>query len=330
MKKYRKLKVVFIILAIIASTALALNTYLNSILDQVDRQPIIDVDDANIADEIIEKNKEVNIINIALFGADNDGNKSAELRSDAIKIISIDMTNKTIKMSSLERDLVVWIPKSTPAYGHLNWAYWFGKGELAVKTINYNFDMDITKYAAVSFDSVIKIVDLVGGVEIKLTRSEMNVLKLTGAVGVHKLDGKLALAYSRIRKIDDDYHRMQRQQKVIDAVIAKVADLPYDKLLGFITNAMQYITTNITNAEIKDLAFKLINFDLDIETYQVPVGGYKDTCTCPRLGGYLVTDFVAMSQGLHDFIYGEGFYKPSKNLIDNATAIYEKYGVCVK
>lgn len=331
MKKKTKQKLIFSMLSIIAIIVfvfLGASMYLNSLFNNIDRDPVINEQDASISQEIIELHSKTNIVNIALFGADNDGNESDQMRSDAIKILSLDYDKKEIKISSLQRDLVVFIPGDYQKFGHLNWAYWIGKGKLAIQTINYNFDLDITKYATLSFESVEKIVDLVDGVAVELTESEMEILNISGEAGLYTLNGSQALKYSRIRKIDTDYQRMERQQNVIDALVVKISKMNIIELLDFVKEALPYITTNLTNQEIRRYMISLMSFDLSIETHQVPSGGVSDTCACPGLGGVLVDSYTDMVVELHDFIYGEGFYTPSQSFIDNEKAIYHKYGTC--
>jgi len=328
----KRILMIFMIFLILAITAFFLmNGYINSVLNKMIKEPDINKSDADIANEVTQQNQIANVVNIVVFGADNDGNKSDEVRSDAIKIISIDLSNKEIKITSLERDLVVWIPGDYQQYGHLNWAFWVGDAALAVKTINYNFDMDITQYVSISFDTIEKVVDLIDGVDIALTNAEVKALNLKSeSSGIYTLNGKQALAYSRIRKIDDDYHRMARQQNVIQAIVDKTVKMSKIELFNFISDFLPYVTTNLTNSDIKNYALTLMSYDLDIKTLQIPSGGYQDTCNCSKLGGYLVTSYQEMSQEMHDFIYGLNFYSPSQNLLTNEKNIYEKYGECNK
>ena len=334
MKKKRKIKnkvlmIAVLCLSLIITGYFLVNAYIDGTLNKLVRKNQINENDANIADEIAEQNQDVDTVNIVLFGTDNDGDYSDEQRSDAIKIISLDFNEKEIKITSLERDLVVWIPGDHKNFGHLNWAFWFGGAELAVKTLNYNFDMDITKFVTVNFESIEKIVDLVGGVDITLTSAEVENLEFeTNSTGIYHLTGAEALTYSRIRKMDDDYHRMARQQNVIQALVDKATEMSKVELLEFINNCLPYVTTNLSNSDIKKYALELMNFDLDIKTFQVPVDGYTDTCPCERLGGYLLSSYEDMSQQMHDFIYGKDFYTPSQNLLDNQKNIYDTYGSC--
>lgn len=315
------------VLLILVMTFIGINLYLDFLLNKTNQTETIDADDADIDETIKELGAKANVVNIALFGVDNDGNQSDEDRSDAIKIVSLNFDDKTIKITSVERDVVVFIPGDYQDYGHFNWAYWYGGASLAIKTLNYNLDMDITQYVSFSFQALQEIVDLLDGVEIDLTKAELNRIGISGSAGSYKLTGKQALAYCRIRKIDDDYHRMDRQQRVIQAIVDKASQMSYTRLLGLLEEILPYITTNLTTSEMRTYIYDLLDFNMDIATYKLPSGGYDDTVNCPGLGGYLVQSYQAMAQELHDFIYGAGFYQPSQTLIDNEMAIYSKYEI---
>ena len=133
---------------------------------------------ANDKQEEIENNivvdetpKAHEVVNIMLVGADNlqreigRENSFVEERSDVFKIISLDYTDKVIKLTSLDRDIVVWIPDrhETGEFGRFNWAYSFGKAKYALNTINYNLDLDVSKYVTFSFAGFIEVIDIIGG-----------------------------------------------------------------------------------------------------------------------------------------------------------------------
>ena len=102
------------------------------------------------------------ITNIALFGLDSR-NHDYEGRSDAIMVASVNGKTGKIKLVSIARDTYV----NVPGYGEtkINHAYAYGGAELAIQTINENFNLDITDYAAVNFDSLADVIDAMGGID---------------------------------------------------------------------------------------------------------------------------------------------------------------------
>ncbi|MCJ7690843.1 MAG: LCP family protein [Clostridiaceae bacterium] len=162
----------FVIIALVAGTAFGSTLYQ---LSKIETKTISKTDD-NLGikpkkTQIKEATNEVT--NIALFGVDRR-DKNEPARSDSIMILSIDEKNKKIKMSSIMRDTYVKIK------GHgetkINHAYAYGGPELAIRTLNENFDMNIRDYATVDFFSLEKIIDAVGGVNIDVKDNEVSLI----------------------------------------------------------------------------------------------------------------------------------------------------------
>lgn len=336
MKFIKKLLLVILVLILLVgcSVYFGANLVMDSVLNEMDQQEIIEVENAEIAPEVLEQVQERKVINVVLFGADTDeGVESTdEDRSDVMKIVSLDYDNKKIKITSLERDVVVYIPGDRQEYGHFNWAYWFGGPELAVKTINYNLDLDITQYVTFNFRAVTELIDLIGGVDITLTAAEAKYfvdghIDHNAVKGVNHMNGKVALSYARLREIDSNFSRMERQNNVIRAVINKLKSKSVIELMELVKKMMPYISTNLTNDDIKDYLVNILSFDLmNIETYTEPSGQYNDICRCPGLGGYLVRSYSGMVKNLHLNIYGNEDYQPSQTVLDNEKRIYDTYG----
>lgn len=330
MKKLRKL--LFRIFIILLAFVVALSIYLDTILNKMDREKT-NKNELNITEQFKKTHNNRHVKNIALFGVDNDGNDTTSLdeaRSDAIKIISLDYDERKIKISSIERDLVVYIPGEHQDYGHLNWAYAFGGAKLALQTLNYNFDLDLENYVTISFGSLEYLVDIIGGVDIYLTNAEINQtsapLNINGPEGVYTLNGAQALSYSRIRKIDSDFARMDRQNAVITAAIAKMKTMNPADIINVISDMMPYINTNLSNNQIKTLLAEMIIFDTNnIETYKEPAGELFDLYDAAGIGGNYVSSYVDMVKDLHKNIYGIDDYNPSQTIKDTETEILNRY-----
>lgn len=328
--KNRTKKILIVILSIlivISGSYLAINLYADSLLNKMDRGEVIKKEDANINEDIVKVKEAHKVFNFVLFGLDSENSQDtgASERSDAMKVISLDYTDKKIKIYSVERDVVAYFPGDYQGYGHYNWAYWFGGPTLAIQTLNYNLDLDITNYVSVSFGGLESIVDAVGGVDIYLTNAEANRMGLNP--GNNRLNGESALLYARIRELDNDYVRMERQNAVIQAIVSKFSSLGFNDMFNVVTSLLPYISTNFTNDQIKGYVYDLLSFDLNnIETYKLPSGGYDDTLNCPGLGGYLLRSYSDQVIELHKNIYSIDDYKPSKTVLDNEKNTYDKYG----
>ena len=333
MKKKKKIIAILVVLvALIIAIYAAVNIYVDSLISKTNTEEIEDIE--VIEDETPTKH---DVVNFMLVGADNlDAdryNSYTEERSDVFKIVSLDYTERTIKLTSLDRDIVVYIPDKNE-FGRFNWAYSFGGGKYALNTINYNLDLDVEKYVAFSFAGFINVIDKVGGIELNLTQEVANILNGDTnrskyyQEGMNELDGRAALTYARIRHLDSDFKRMDRQNDVITAVINKLKTQPFTNLLDIVNECLPYITTNLETNEIKSYLTDLLSFNLNsIKKHTYPTNREKDVCiNLTDLGGYLIYSYVDECIALHKFIYGTEDYKPTQRIYDNEKLTYKTFG----
>ena len=347
MKKKKKiLIIILIVITIIISAFFVVNYYVDSLLNNINEEEKIDENELEINvndnnDEEIEIPHDV--LNIMIIGADNLDEEDryssyVEERSDVLKLLSLDYTDKEIKLTSIDRDVVIYLPGTTREYGRFNWAYSFGGSKLALQTINYNLDLDVKDYVTFSFAGFIKVIDILGGVDIEITKKEADafndlvdsnaIMRIHAVEGVNHLDGYDALEYVRLRRIDSDFNRMERQNKLIKAVVTKLKDSSVTDLLNIVSKCLPYINTNLTSDEIKGLLVDFVQFDLgNINTYSYPKNGSEDVCiNKDSMGGYIVRDYSQQVIDLHEFIYEIDDYKPSDVVMNVEKNIYSKYG----
>ncbi|MBR3127612.1 MAG: LCP family protein [Solobacterium sp.] len=345
-RKKRKLKkgakllsVLLVFLLVLLSAAVGVHLYLGTILNRMNKTETMSASTANIVEEVQQKTANTHVFNFLLFGADRNSIEefSAMERADATKIVSLDMRNKTVKIASLQRDTMVWIPDPVTDYSKLNHAYWWGGPDLAVRTVNMNFDMNITKYVTFSMAGVEAIVDEIGGVDIYLTRAESTyfqdgMIKNTNYVeGTFHLNGKEALAYARLREIDNDYNRMNRQTNLIRTIITKLSGSSVSEILSVINAVMPYIETNFTNFEIERWLTRILSYDLrNIETQDVPMDDGKAIRASIEYNGYspcyVLRDYEKVIQDLYAFLYGMTDYEISSQAKEVQKKLYEKFG----
>lgn len=213
------------------------------------------------------------IINILLIGIDKQGTNGYG-RSDCIMVASINTEDSTIKLASILRDNYVEIP------GHgnnkINAAYAWGGPDLLISTIEKNLGLELDKYIYIDFDEFSKIMDIVGGVEIKLSEKEYEkVFFKQGKAGKYHLDGKHALRYVRIRKIDSDFQRTERQRKVMMKVFKNMKQKDKAELFGIMKEILPFLNTNLSKSEIFGLLKTSLGLgDIQIRQHMVPA---KDT-----------------------------------------------------
>ena len=343
--KKKLIIIVISLLLILGIGYLGINIYMDSLINKTSKEEEVVPQDEII--EVVEDEtpKAHEVVNIMLVGADNldyaggRENSYVQERSDVFKIVSLDYTDKTIKLTSLDRDIVVWIPDRNEVgdFGRFNWAYSFGGAKFALNCINYNLDLDVSKYVSFSFKGFIDVIDIIGGIDIELTQAEADfinnpanysLMSYPVSAGINHLNGKSALTYARIRHLDSDFVRMERQNTVIKAVINKLKTSSFTELMEVINKCLPYITTNLTNSEIKTMLWDVLSFDLnDIQTQTFPINGTEDVAwNHSELGGYILRSYSNQVIELHKYIYGTDTYEPTKRIYDNENKIYETYG----
>lgn len=205
------------------------------------------------------------VTNILLLGVDARASEESNAsRSDTMMLVSIDGAHNCIKMVSFLRDSWVYIP-CRDTYQRLNAACSYGGYSAVADTIEYNFGVKIDGYVVADFEMFKVMIDRLGGVKIDVTEEEAK--EVTGhpmrygnvelEAGKHKLTGEQALAYCRIRKIDTDWVRTERQRTVMEAVLKKAATSPVSDL-RMLSKIAPFIDTDLTKSEIMSLAFKVI------------------------------------------------------------------------
>ncbi len=209
------------------------------------------------------------IKNILLIGS--DGRTPEERgRSDSMILVTVNEKTGQIILTSLPRDLYVFIPKlpADNSFNRLNAAYAHGGVSLLIETIEVNFKIKIDKYARVNFTAFTDIVNTMGGIEIELTQKEIDYMAEHESPfpegtkpGLLRLNGSQALNYCRCRKVtkfdaskgkdvSGDFARTLRQRTFMSAVFERAKSLSISELNELLETFLPYITHNFTKTEI--------------------------------------------------------------------------------
>lgn len=247
--------------------------YGNYLLNKIDKVEI-DKENVGITEEVEEKLSQYDdkITNIALFGIDaEDGGVG---RSDSIIIATLDFHNKKLKLTSIMRDSYVDID----GYGtdKINHAYAFGGAELAIKTLNQNFNLNIEDFVAVNFTTMPKIIDKIGGITVDITSEEVSYIQGIESAGTYNLTGDQALDYSRIRyATGGDYVRTERQRTVLTKIFEKILAMNPTKYPGLLSEVLPMVKTNFNSAEILELGTEVLSMGVaSLEQERFPLDGY--------------------------------------------------------
>ena len=288
-------KLVFILLALVAIFLI----YFNYIFSKTQKASL-QTDNEALG---ITRNSTFGITNLVFYGLDSE--EGIGSRSDTIMIITIDNRNGKIKLSSIVRDSYVDIP----GYGmdKINHAYAYGGPQLALATLNSNFNLDVRYFATVNFESMPKIIDALGGLDLYLTAAEANEIPgLEGKPdGIYHLTGPQALDFSRIRKIDTDFERSRRQRDVMTGIIDKIfsqTPLSYPKVMNEI---MPLVTTNLPSYKILGLGTTmLLRQTKHIEQARFPLASLSNG---ENIDGvyYYVFDIEENKKILDSYIYND-------------------------
>ena len=203
----------------------------------------------------------------------------------------------------------------------LTHAYAYGGPELLLDTIKSNFGISIDKYVTVNFNSFIRIVDLLGGVEVNVTSNDLSLLngyipacyeydpnpnkgsmKYLQSSGTQTLNGYQALAFSRIRYQDSAYARDGRQREVIEAAITKLQSTGIDKYVNIMDTVLDGIKTNIKPGDLISMGLKVLEIGAsNMKTLEFPV--YKNPATLQGKGWVIQWDKKSNLGVLNDFMF---------------------------
>ncbi|MBR3819596.1 MAG: LCP family protein [Clostridia bacterium] len=216
------------------------------------------------------------LVNILLIGQDRREGEDRQ-RSDAMILCSFNPETSKLSLISFLRDLYVQIPGYDD--NRLNAAYAYGGFELLKETLELNFGISVDGCLESDFEGFEKIIDTIGGVEIELTKEEAEIVGANE--GVCTLNGNQALTYARIRKIDSDFQRTERQRKIMNSVFEKAKTYSLTELAMFFSEIFPLMSTDMTDDEVMTLALTLASSfgELETQSYSIPSQGNYENAT---------------------------------------------------
>ena len=243
------------------------------------------------------------IVNIMLVGQDARPGEPPQ-RSDSMILMTFNKTTGEVTMTSFLRDQYVQIP----GYGNtkLCHAYSYGGMTLLNKTLANHYGVEIDGNVTINFEGFAQIIDKLGGVEIELTAREAKALndlvagKWSLKEGKQTLTGMQALRYSRLRHIDSDFQRTERQRKVIQSVVQAYRDRPLVEMMELLEEFLPMISTNIPKDRIYRYAVGLFPLMTqgNIGSQRLPADGTFESGLIKVSEGYMAScqfniDFAA-------------------------------------
>ncbi len=281
------------------------------------------------------------VLNILLIGTDErteavndadafthlnqlDGTKdttefSEDARADSLILVSLDIKDHAIRLVSIERGLGV--PILLDGYeGEYDWithTFRYGGAKLTMDTVEDCFNVQVDHYVRINFNSFVQIVNAVGGVDIDITEMEAKALNwevpsnsmlIVNHVdpGLNHFDGYTALQYARLRKIDNDWHRIERQRTVIQAVLDQIQNASVTELDNLLNTMLPLVQTNFTKTEIAALLVQLPGFlGCDVKQLSMPLQGTYGVRTGMDNRLMYDPDWYVNTTALQDFLYND-------------------------
>ena len=248
------------------------------------------------------------VINILLIGQDRREGES-RARSDTMILVSVNTERKSISLVSLMRDLYVQIPGYSD--NRINAAYQWGGMDLLDETVLENFGVEVDGNVEADFEQFETIIDILGGVDVEMSKGEAEYMKYvmdSGDVqeGENHLNGKQALDFARMRGLDDDFHRTERQRRLLTRLAEKLQSASVQQLLDLVNEVLPHVSTDMSSTQMLGYAASAIQVYLsgsEIATGRIPAEGmYSDA----EIRGMqvLVPNLEKCQSYLSELIYG--------------------------
>ena len=290
-----------------------------SLLQRDETFSVQSVKNEELADETLEKME--GYWTVAVFGVDSRGSNTGKgANADVNMVFNINRETGEIRIVSVFRDSYLNIDDKG-SYNKLNQAYFVGGASQAVKALNKNLDLDIQDYVTFNWKAVADAINILGGIDMEISKAEFSYInsfitetqKATGipttqlkSAGMNHLDGVQAVAYGRLRLMDTDFARTERQRKVIQAAFEKAKKADFSVLNNIIVTVAPQVSTNIDTMDLVRMAQDISKYHIG-ETGGFPFArgdanmGKKGACVIP-------TTLESNVVELHKFLFDDEDY----------------------
>ena len=286
----------------------------------------------------IEKKKEMEgYWNFYVFGVDGRNSSVGKgLNSDVIMLASINQDTGDIKLVSIFRDTYLNISERNQ-YNKINQAYALGGPEQAIAALNKNLDLNVTNYVTFNWEAVAHGINILGGVDdIDISSAELyyinayitETVKATGIgsvqlthTGPQHLDGVQAVAYARLRLMDTDFARTERQREIIQACFKKAKTADFAVLNNILVDCFPMVAIDIPFADLVRMAQGITRYNI-ADTAGFPWS--RGDANIPKKGACVIpTTLESNVIRLHEFLFGDENYQPSNAVLQYSQKIKE-------
>lgn len=144
-----------------------------NITNKLGKIDISDSADVKVNEQVVGSKVMKGYTNIALFGVDSRDENLDSSNSDTTIVASINNDTKEVKLVSIYRDTYLNIGQDKDKYDKANAAYAIGGPVQSMSMLNTNMDLNIKNYVAVDFNALVKVIDLLGGLDVDLSYEEI-------------------------------------------------------------------------------------------------------------------------------------------------------------
>lgn len=276
---------------------------------------------------------------IAVFGVDSrDGNLGKGALSDVEMICSINRKTGEIRLASVFRDSYLRIDNDG-SFDKINEAYFLGGHEQAVAALEANLGLKVDDYATFNWTAVINAINVLGGVDLEITDKEFAYINsfITETVestgigsyqlehsGMNHLDGVQAVAYARLRLMDTDFARTERQRKVMGLAMEKAKQADFSTLSSLVGAVFPEISTSIGVDDLFGVAKNAKKY------YIGQTSGFPFSHTEMKIGKkacVIPTTLESNVIQLHQFLYDDDQYTPSDTVRSISAEIAQRSGL---
>ncbi|RHV67525.1 hypothetical protein DXB18_05250 [Clostridium sp. OM02-18AC] len=343
-KKRRRRIIAMIVAECIALVAIFSYAFMARMMSKIQRSEDFQISEIKTNDIAVDAEENMKgYWTIAIFGVDaRDNAIEKSTNSDVIILCNINRDTGEIKLVSVYRDSYLNI-NDKGSYAKVNQAYFMGGPKQAVEALNRNLDLQIQDYMTFNWKAVANAIDVLGGVDIELSKAEFfyinsfitETVKATGIgshqlthAGMNHLDGVQAVAYGRLRLMDTDYARTERQRKIIAQAFEKSKKADFQTLYTLIGTVFPQVSTSIGVDDLVSNARNISKFHLG-ETTGFPQA--RGDANMGKKGAVVVPATLESNViELHKFLFGDEAYTPSDTVkkisakISSDTGIYKE------
>ncbi|MGW8045430.1 LCP family protein [Staphylococcus shinii] len=207
-------------------------------------------------------------------GREKNGQSTEQSRSDAMIFSTLNTEKEQIRMLSIPRDTISYIPK-VGYYDKIAHAHAYGGPKSSMDSVEATLNVPVDYYVRINMEAFVDTVNELGGIEydVPYDINEPNTDdsgKIKVKKGHQNLNGDEALAVARTRHQDSDLKRGQRQMDLIKKLFAKAQKADsISKLDDVVEIVGKNAKHNLSYKEIKVLATSYLKDDIEIKSTQL-------------------------------------------------------------